>query len=327
MRTGVWKLYNSLLTNSEFCKGIKEKIEQVYANCERSHLTNSDKWDLIKSKCQDYAKEYSKNKSKTNAELLNNLYRLDYELKHQNLETDNFELELETKEQATQQIKLKIEELESAKMQGTAFRCHYKWEKEGDSKMTKYFFALEKRNYNNKTMFTILLKDGTICSEQKHILAEQRKLYEELYTMNPNISFNIQNTTKIRLTEMQKSELDLEITIEECTRALNELKNNKVPGCDGLSKEFYCTMWDMLECPFWNMVKEIIVSKILNQSSRKGLISLIPKKGKDPRIIKNLRPLTLLNTDYKIIAKTLANRLKKVLPELIGPQQTGFMTG
>ena len=78
---------------------------------------------------------------------------------------------------------------------------------------------------------------------------------------------------------------------------------------------------------FWEMLQEVLYTNKLSQSSQKGIISLLPKKGKDPRVIKNLRPLTLLNTDYKILAKILASRLNPVLPDIIGDQQTGFMAG
>ena len=57
------------------------------------------------------------------------------------------------------------------------------------------------------------------------------------------------------------------------------------------------------------------------------VITLLPKKDKDPLFIKNHRPITLLNTDYKIIAKVMANRLKSFLHEIIHEDQTGFMKG
>ena len=62
-------------------------------------------------------------------------------------------------------------------------------------------------------------------------------------------------------------------------------------------------------------------------TQRRGVIKLIPKKDAEPYFIKNWRPLTLLNCDYKIAAKAVANRLKKVLPDLISSDQTGFMKG
>ena len=54
---------------------------------------------------------------------------------------------------------------------------------------------------------------------------------------------------------------------------------------------------------------------------------LILKKNKDRTILENLRPISLLNVDYKILTKVLARRLEKVLPKLISPDQTGYVKG
>ena len=60
-------------------------------------------------------------------------------------------------------------------------------------------------------------------------------------------------------------------------------------------------------------------------SQRRGIISLIPKKAKDKTILENLRPISLLNVDYKILTKVIANRIEKTLPTLINPDQTGYV--
>ena len=52
-------------------------------------------------------------------------------------------------------------------------------------------------------------------------------------------------------------------------------------------------------------------------SQRRGIIKVIPKKDADPCLVKNWRPITLLNTDYKIGAKAIANRLKIVVPKIV----------
>ena len=65
----------------------------------------------------------------------------------------------------------------------------------------------------------------------------------------------------------------------------------------------------------------------LSISQRRGLITLLPKKNKPRQYLKNWRPITLLNCDYKIAAKSIATRLKKVLPYLINNDQTGFLKG
>ena len=59
----------------------------------------------------------------------------------------------------------------------------------------------------------------------------------------------------------------------------------------------------------------------------KRIISLIPKKSKDKTILENLRPISLLNVDYKILTKVIAKRIEKVLPTLINPDQTGYVKG
>ena len=66
----------------------------------------------------------------------------------------------------------------------------------------------------------------------------------------------------------------------------------------------------------------------LSISQRRGVIALIPKKDKDKSLLENLRPISLLNVDYKILTKIIsAKRIEKVLPKIINPNQTGYVKG
>ena len=101
----------------------------------------------------------------------------------------------------------------------------------------------------------------------------------------------------------------------------------KAPGTDGLPVEFYRAIWGDIQEKLYELYSSCYKNGILNISARSGIISLLPKGNKDPKYLKNWRPVTLLNVDYKILAKVFATRLKVVLPSIIGYQQMGFMEG
>ena len=62
-------------------------------------------------------------------------------------------------------------------------------------------------------------------------------------------------------------------------------------------------------------------------SQKRGVIASIPKDENNLTTLSNWRPITLLNVDYKILAKVIAKRIEPVLPKLIHPDQTGFIKG
>ena len=65
----------------------------------------------------------------------------------------------------------------------------------------------------------------------------------------------------------------------------------------------------------------------MSVSQRRGVITLLPKEDSNLLLLSNWRPITLLNTDYKIASKVIAKRIERVLPSIIHPDQTGFMKG
>ena len=106
---------------------------------------------------------------------------------------------------------------------------------------------------------------------------------------------------------------------------MKSFSNNKSPGNDGLTKEFYETFWEELKQPFMNLLNQAKVSKKLVASKTQAVIKLLEKKGNDKHLISNWRPISLLNVDYRIISKIFVSRLKKVLPNLISSQQTAYV--
>ena len=103
------------------------------------------------------------------------------------------------------------------------------------------------------------------------------------------------------------------------------MENNKSPGNDGLTKEFYITFWNEVKVPYLLAIGKAYLVKQLSASQKQAVIKLIEKKGRDKRYIQNWRPISLLNVDVKLISKALAERLKNVLPEMISPNQNAYV--
>ena len=103
------------------------------------------------------------------------------------------------------------------------------------------------------------------------------------------------------------------------------MPSSKTPGTDGLPCEFYKVFWSDVGRIFINSLNYSYESGRLSMSQRRGIIKLIPKKDSDLNLVKNWRPLTLLNCVYKIATKAISNRIKTVLPKLISNDQTGFI--
>ena len=103
------------------------------------------------------------------------------------------------------------------------------------------------------------------------------------------------------------------------------MENDRSPGNDGLTKEFYMTFWYDIKVTFISSLKQDKKRKELNISKRQAIIKLTEKKNKEKRYIRNWRPISLLNVDIKILSKALAKRLKELLPSLNFPQQIAYV--
>ena len=221
--------------------------------------------------------------------------------------------------------KAEIEELLTEKAKGTIFRTKTKWYEEAEAN-TKYFFNLEKRRYNARLCNKLLLETGEILENPKKILQEQERYYRELFKTDSNITFNLENTANIYVPKGCAQNMNEAFSKYEISNALKGLNNNKMPGEDGIPPDFYKVFFLQLGDPMYEMINAAYESKKLPDSICTGIINLIPKVGRDKRKLSNLRAITLLNGDYKVVEKAIANRLQPVLEDfLISSDQKGFM--
>uniref|UniRef100_A0A2D4JTU8 Reverse transcriptase domain-containing protein n=1 Tax=Micrurus paraensis TaxID=1970185 RepID=A0A2D4JTU8_9SAUR len=110
--------------------------------------------------------------------------------------------------------------------------------------------------------------------------------------------------------------LEERITMMELTEAIKKQKNGKAPGLDGIPAEMYKTLQDSLSNTLLEVVNEVLMEAKIPKSWMEAYIALILKEDTDLQI-KNYRPISLLNSDYKIFASIMAERLKRFLNQFI----------
>ena len=176
----------------------------------------------------------------------------------------------------------------------------------------KLLKGLEKRNAESK-LIKELNVNGNIITAQEEILNEQKSFYENLYDYQEqtNSTFNFFNDNSIpKLSENEKLLCEGMITARECEIAIKDMKNGKSPGSDGINVEFYKMFWHDIKSDLINALNFSLENSCLSQLQAQSLITLIPKQNKDLSILSNWRPISLLNIDYKILTKVIANRIK-----------------
>ena len=116
-----------------------------------------------------------------------------------------------------------------------------------------------------------------------------------------------------------------EISKEKLLNALKKMKPSSSPGLDRLTVKFYIHFWDLIKEDFVKSYKYFFEQGKLSPSQRQDLIKLIPKKLCNLLFLNNWRPISLLNVNYKILTKLFPVWLRDIMPDLIHPDQHGFV--
>jgi hypothetical protein len=122
-----------------------------------------------------------------------------------------------------------------------------------------------------------------------------------------SVSF-LHDYVNTRLSDSDRAFCESPLTDAELFNALKKLPKGKVPGIDGLPVQFFTVFWDDLKSSFSALIQSSFNSGILHETMRTSIITLIfKKKSRDD--IRNYRSISLLCSNYKIIAKALGERL------------------
>jgi hypothetical protein len=228
----------------------------------------------------------------------------------------------------TQQISQKEKELDDLLEKEEMWwsqRAKALWLIHGD-RNTKFFHQKASQRRKNKI---------EAIKDHLNIIQTERDKIEYIFLNHFQLLFTSQNPTSLtditqvvnnRINQENHDYLQKDFTAEEVYQAIKDMKSLAAPGPDGLPALFYHTYWDIIG---QDITKETL--HILNNNGNPAAfnnthICLIPKIN-NPLIPSDFRPISLCNVTLKIITKTIANRLKPILHDIISPNQSAFIPG
>lgn len=199
----------------------------------------------------------------------------------------------------------------------------------GDKPHTLLARQLRKR-VCERAIHTIRSNSGSLVISHEEINNTFRHFYKDLYSSKCSapreIMTNFLNHCKLpTLPQTDRMLMDAELTQSELGDAIRSLSNGKSPGPDGLCNEFYKKFSNLLTPYLLKMFNRALEKGKMPQTLNEATVTLIPKKGKDLEQVGSYRPISLLNSDQKILAKSLAKRLSIHMVKLVHPDQTGFI--
>ena len=163
-----------------------------------------------------------------------------------------------------------------------------------------------------------------IISNQQTILKELTFYYKNMKIIKTKVNLHFKEKIKsLSMWEQVKCK-DL-ITEKEVLNILKDMKNGKSPGIDSYTAEFYNFFWKDIGNFHLESLNKSFTTGELSITQKQGLITLLPKGNKPKELIKNCRPITQLNVDYKLLPGVLAYRMKEVLLRIIQSEQKGFL--
>ena len=311
---GLWKFNNSLLSDTIFCSYLSDCITDL-SSCLSAFDSIKLWWDFFKSSLKADVISYAKSKRKElNCErvvLFNRLIDLKRKLAQGELAVSSEILTVESH----------LVALVNRSLEGTKTRSRVQWLKNGE-KPLRFFFKLERERYEKNDVKSILDSNGHELFTRRVIENAHVDFYTDLFlaeAIDPECKDTLLDGIHRSLSEADCAVCERAVSLEELTASLKTINSNKAPGSDGFSVEFYTKFWDLLGPLLLMVVNMCFADGELSNSMKVSITRLIYKKRRDVKNLKNWRPISLINVDYKICSKAITLCLSKVLDSIIDP--------
>ncbi|GJY75405.1 RNA-directed DNA polymerase, eukaryota [Tanacetum coccineum] len=207
-----------------------------------------------------------------------------------------------------------LNDLNDIEAMEAAQKAKVRWSIEGDEN-SKYFHGiLNKKRYQLSIRGVLVDGKNAFNSHFANRLDKNHHFRLKLSSQFPKV-----------LSKDQVEELEREVSYEEVKKAVWDCGENKYPGPDGYTFEFFRRFLNFLDQDIFEAVKCFISTGSFPRGCNSSFITLISKVH-DAKLVKDFWPITLIRSVYKIISKLLANSLCYVILDLISDIQSAFVT-
>lgn len=316
-RSAYWQLNTNLLSDKYF-KSTFKLFWDDFRTTKSSFKSLRQWWDFGKVQIKQFCLQYTQNVTR------------EITLSMNTLEADILKLQEMAETTGARSYlysllnkKTQLADLLGGKTQGALVRSRFQSLDQMDAP-SKFFFNLEKKNGQSRAIHALRSESGGLLTDPADIRKRAVTFYENLYRNELGARYRGESEffdDLPQVSEEANTEISGALSTGELYKALQKMESGKAPGIDGLPVDFYKSFWSDLKEDLLEVLNESLAEGQLPVSCRRAVLTLLPKKG-DLTEIKCWRPVSLLCSDYKLLSKTLANRLAGVMDSVIHPDQT-----
>ena len=310
---GVWKCNNKVFEMNDFKTELRFLISKEQELPE--YKTDPVNWwikvkNKIKTLCIKYSNILKQNENEEKLKLENEVNRYKNVLGNENYEKKYFDAKRKLNDFILKNMKEKL-----IKQRYRNFGKNYF--------TTKEFFRQFRKARRDRQIEKLKDKEGLIKTDTSDLLEIAKDFYVNLYKKR-NVDKEAQKMflEKIekKITNADINFLNRVITSLELEQALKKTKENRSPGIDGISANFYKYCFEIIGVPLTNVLNTCFCTGLVPYDMKISILTLLYKKG-DPELMQNYRPLSLQNNDLKLLTKILCIRLKSLMGSLISEHQ------
>ena len=312
---GYWKFNTSLLEIRDF----RERLESLIKRALVGAVTGNRWWGSLKHRIRDFATKYGQ---QLNLDRAKEAKSIEDRLSRAVAGGDSLNVELARGD---------LERESSERYKGYVVRSRLKRVLNEAVKTNATAREEEVRRFPDRYIVSVKAPDGRLLRSSREIRDAFRAHFRGRFarcTDLPIREFRSYLADFPRLGAAEAASCEGVVTECEVRDALKQVGLNKSPGLDGLPYEVYLRMSHMFVPILTDMFNHWFAQGAIPGSVTKGVITLLKKGGRHVwEGLDDYRPITLLNTELKILARVLANRLQRVISDLIGPEQTFAVKG